>query len=79
MPHVRAEEEVLGVGDTDLVLWPNKDSTDIVGRLIVFKCLKKSKARQSAIDAKTAEAEAQLNRYAAAVFSDTELEVLKVV
>ena len=89
---VTAAEEALGVGHADLVLRPNPQHPDAAGWLIEFKYLRKSEAKQPAIDSKLSEAEAQLNRYASAenmanipnlkkaavVFAGTELKGLKV-
>lgn len=89
---VTVEEEATGSGFTDLVLRPNKCRPDVAGWLIEFKYLKKSEAKQTAIDAKLDEAAEQLTRYAAAenianipnlrkaavVFAGTELKGLKV-
>ena len=89
---VTVEEEATGSGFTDLVLRPNKRRPDVAGWLIEFKYLKKSEAKQTAIDAKLDEAAEQLTRYAAAenianipnlrkaavVFAGTELKGLKV-
>ena len=90
---VTAEEEALGVGHADLILRPNKQYPDAAGWLIEFKYLKPSEITPQTINAKLAEAETQLNRYAAAenianipnlkkaadVFSGTELKGLKVL
>lgn len=82
----------MGSGFTDLVLRSYQRRPDVAGWMIEFKYLKKSEARQSAIDTKLSKAEEQLNRYATAeniasipnlkkaavVFSGTELKGLKV-
>ena len=89
---VTAEEEAFGAGFTDLVLRPNARNPKAVGWVIEFKYLKRSETTEEALDAKIAEAEAQLTRYsraqnianipnlrrAAVVFSGTALKGLKV-